>query len=364
MKAVGDGDSDVRKEACWALAKIGPAAAEAVPALIAALETGNTEAIGALRGIGPGAKGAVGALVKHLPVGDETDRDGVIDAIAAIGPDAKAALLDIQKLSGRRWDKERVAKALWKIGDADSAAEMLVGILQKNEGFTDRAIEVLGEMGPAAAKAVPALAVLADTDAKGMSEHNREQAIVALGKIGPAARLAIPMLIKALKTKDRAMYGEVSACAAAALGKIGPDAKEAVPALVRVVKRREYKSQPAAIIALAEIGGDAKQAVPVLEEYANNDLVRMPVAYALWKLDGRMEKPIEVAILTLKHTTEFTERRLLAVRLLQEMGPRAGAATNVLIFVAMKDADLAVRSAAAAALRQINPVAAEKAGVK
>jgi HEAT repeat protein len=88
--------------------------------------------------------------------------------------------------------------------------------------------EALGQIGPNAVGAVPALAdALKDPD-----EDVRFHAAEALGKIGPNAAGAVPALADALN-KDRAIA--VRQSAAYALGKIGPDAAAAVPALVAIV---------------------------------------------------------------------------------------------------------------------------------
>jgi hypothetical protein len=73
--------------------------------------------------------------------------------------------------------------------------------------------EALGNIGPAAASAIPSLTeALLDADM-----DVRERAAEALGKIGPAAVLAIPSLTAALRDPDK----EVRGAAVEALGKIG-----------------------------------------------------------------------------------------------------------------------------------------------
>src|SRR5205823_299713 len=85
----------------------------------------------------------------------------------------------------------------------------------------------------------------------------RWNAALALGEIGPAARDAVPALIAALKAKD----DSDSWAAAAALGGIGPAAKAAVPALHKLVKERQCV---ASAKALGRIGPAARAAVPDL----------------------------------------------------------------------------------------------------
>src|SRR5262249_29905417 len=75
-----------------------------------------------------------------------------------------------------------------------------------------RAAKALGEIGPAAAPAIPDLAeLLRDEDVS-----VRLAAVTALGEIGPAAKEAVPILIEALQDAD----AEISAAAVTALGQL------------------------------------------------------------------------------------------------------------------------------------------------
>src|SRR5579871_6679404 len=85
----------------------------------------------------------------------------------------------------------------------------------------EKAAKAMGEMGPQAEAAVPALlAALEDSE-----PPVRSAAIQALGAIG---RPAVAPLIDLLKHKEIPVRGN----AALALGRIGPRAKAAVPALI------------------------------------------------------------------------------------------------------------------------------------
>ena len=86
----------------------------------------------------------------------------------------------------------------------------------------------------------------------------RRASATALGQIGPAAAEAVPALIKVLGDAERVVRGR----AAEALGKIGPAAAEAVPALIKVLGDAECR--PDAAEALGKIGPAAAEAVPAL----------------------------------------------------------------------------------------------------
>ena len=60
----------------------------------------------------------------------------------------------------------------------------------------------------------------------------RERAAIALGDFGPSAKRAVPALVIALRDKGT----WVGRAAAEALGEIGPGAKDALPALEAAVR--------------------------------------------------------------------------------------------------------------------------------
>jgi hypothetical protein len=105
----------------------------------------------------------------------------------------------------------------------------------------------LGEYGPAARKAVPALlqALLSEDDAV------RETAALSLGAIRADPEEVIPVLTRYLHVD------EVNVRAASALGNFGPAAKSAVPQLVRMLHTGDGESRLAAHEALKLIDPDA-----------------------------------------------------------------------------------------------------------
>jgi hypothetical protein len=117
-----------------------------------------------------------------------------------------------------------------------------------------RAVVALGQIGPQARAAAPALAAaVADPQ-----ERVGEEAAVALAKIG-----VLPPLVEALQAKEarvrtHAAYAFLSA----------PKTKEVVPPLVRALKDSEAKVRYWAAFALEEvgeaIGQEAEAAVPAL----------------------------------------------------------------------------------------------------
>ena len=137
------------------------------------------------------------------------------------------------------------------------------------------AAHALGQIGPGAREAVPALArALGVEGRKRLSEEQlpeKVEAARALGQIGPGAQGAVPALVGALGA-DHSVLREA---AARALGQIGPGAQEAVPALVAATGGDSHAASPRgdvarleAVRALGQIGPAAHGAVPALERLA------------------------------------------------------------------------------------------------
>jgi len=199
--ALGSWDHPIRDRAAGALRDLGPEAKAAIPALAGRLAVGfpgNPTVIEALirmspegleailesrqigmivaSDLGPAFSGIAG-LARRNPEAAQAsvpalsrflaDREGGVRASAArlladLGPSARAAIPLLPSVFEGDPDPEaRVeeARAMWRItGDPKAAVEALAAVLRE-ACDTDRirAAEVLGEIGPAAAAAVPAL---------------------------------------------------------------------------------------------------------------------------------------------------------------------------------------------------------------
>ncbi len=286
-----------------ALGEMGPAAKDAVPALVLALEDGSW-------GVRANAACALGKI--------GSTSDGVIPALEACLDDTGPLV---------RMD---VATALVRLGKAETGIPILMRSLKDPSRTSERAEAArrLAHLGPAAQPAIPALAealkdeaeyarlgaaeafailgkpdeavpVLIDLLRNGRELRMREYAASALGQIGPAAEAAVPALASALDTRDE----DRREAAAEALGNIGPAAREAVPALSIALRNRkaglkrtapglvdfDYEgadsesARKAAAVALGKIGSEAKDAIPALREALKDDSahVRRAAADAL-----------------------------------------------------------------------------------
>lgn len=221
------------------------------------------------------------------------------------------------------------------------------------------AAQVLGEMGPKADAAVPALLQAL----KNSEPRVRHEAARALKRIGPGPD-AIPALVDALGDSRKRVVRE----AALALGTMGPQAKPAGPVLVNVLKgnvspERELNSwfcEPVAE-ALGKIGPSVisalLEALAAEETRARGEFVpwcplRPWAAHAIRRMDSGGAVPVLIEALN----DASLAKREEAARLLGEVGPEARKAVpalrKVLQAEGAENADL--RWAATEALRRID----------
>jgi HEAT repeat protein len=146
---------------------------------------------------------------------------------------------------------------------------------------------LLAELGPAAAPAVePLTTALADDD-----PGIRMQAALALGQIGPEAKTAVPALIGVLENEP--LTG-VRYTAAYALGLIGD--KQAVPALKKASVGKDTLLNTLSIWGIAKLEPENEKAVSkavdaiVAAMEDKRPEVRQAAAQALWDLKAPHEK--------------------------------------------------------------------------
>ncbi|SED64949.1 hypothetical protein [Streptomyces sp. TLI_105] len=197
------GSLDVRRALCQVLTDWGPAAAPAIPELIGLLET----------------DGAVWAL----------------DALAAIGPEAAAAM-DRARLRillrvpppGQPFAPAMLALAYGRLtGDREPARELLLPTLSEPYG-NDQALVLLGELGAAGAPYADRLRELLHRDGKGRLPGLAGEALWRV--TGPAEEV-VPVLVRALESSLGGGAGSPDLRTVRLLGRMGPAAAPAVPVL-------------------------------------------------------------------------------------------------------------------------------------
>ena len=165
------------------MGKLGSAAAEAVPVLIAALQDPAVRSVSAraIGRIGPAAEQAIESLIPAL---DDFNAECRREAALALGGIDERASVAVSKLirifettdeSAFRW---RIAEALGRIHD-ERAVEPLIGALSAREDLVrSNAMRALGRIG-SHSSTTAVLEQLADTD-----WPVRLSAIEALGDLG------------------------------------------------------------------------------------------------------------------------------------------------------------------------------------
>ncbi|MBU6401870.1 MAG: hypothetical protein KGS61_16260 [Verrucomicrobia bacterium] len=241
------GTINARREAAKCLAEIGPGASAAVPALVALIsehkDPNTTFYCCALGRIGPAAEAAAPVLdgllgndhpaqgpvdpfrsrqretyVGSLAAADALTRivpHGCSNAIAVLQrfeadlPPVEVFAVDkygLGRPTGRmvpnpnnRFCRLSASVALWRLGlEREPPVAGLVAIIAEptndSGGQLGWAIDLLGDIGPAAKRALPALTKLLDTK---LFIGTRRAAAIAIGKIDPhqAARLGLPGLL-------------------------------------------------------------------------------------------------------------------------------------------------------------------------
>ena len=251
---LADGDWEVRRWAIEGLGAQGPAAKSAISDLekegADPTRVNRVSACVALIHIAGPSEQRVGALADLLRLKKEPDDEAAVFAameLARLGREAHPAapqLLAALKLPGVRY---AAAEALGPVGaDPDVAVPVLIALLKNEEDDGGRlaVARALGNFGPAAASALPALReTLRSVGGGGWP------AAEAIGKIGGPD--AVPALVEALQSKD----DQVRLTAIQGLGNLGGAAAPAVEALKKVRKDDPHPWNRKAAAALEKIAG-------------------------------------------------------------------------------------------------------------
>ena len=236
IEALKADDPDVRMKAANALGFMQEGAAEAVPALMDALED------------------------DYEPV-----RRNAIYALGAIGGPAIEPLINALDSEKEAFEMEPIlhicdaAHGLATIRTSEAVSALIIALEDERENVRASAAYALGEIGPAAAEAVDGLVELLTDE----SEDVRRHATSALGMIKVPVSTTVPALAQVLADREDT---DLAFFAAQALTRIGRDATEAVPALREALMSESAYVRGFSSEALSRIGTvDALQAlVPFL----------------------------------------------------------------------------------------------------
>jgi RNA polymerase sigma factor (sigma-70 family) len=306
------------------------AAAGAAPAPVAALAEGVLKAMFLTR-----LKSATALLLACAALA------GGVTVFARPGQAPATAAHIAEPTAVRRSERHREAAPLRKAADlvrplapaplpredrapTEEQVDLWLKLLQSEKrDVRIQAASALGEMGPRARKAVPALIRVARHD---NDKAVRRAAVEGLGGIGPQAKEAVVLLVELLLDEE----DDLAYFAAEALGGLGKEARLAVPALTRALRSRYTSVTYGAARALGKIGPPARAAVPELLRHRRNvtDCIRAEVAVALW----RVEKHPQAIPMLIEHLRDPSAcDRGSAALCLAELGPDAKAAVPALL---------------------------------
>lgn len=174
------------------------------------------------------------AWIKQLDDKDFSTREAAIEAILALGPQAKEALPVLLKAlkDSESVDEEKVVSILTVMDpEGEAVVSAMSDVLKQGNVRTPLMVrEALKGYGPKAKAISPALSEAL----KSQNKTTRIAAALGLDVIEADTKPAIPAFIEALDLKGD---NRVVVLAAEALGKIGPEAKPALPALAKAAPK-------------------------------------------------------------------------------------------------------------------------------
>ncbi|MFM8435358.1 MAG: HEAT repeat domain-containing protein, partial [Planctomycetia bacterium] len=298
-----DGKEDAKKDTVTAAAAEA-ASIEQLRATLAAAEGEDARvlAVDAIAALGPQAKAAYDDLVKAMADGSSRVRWHAARALGLIGEDAIAAVPLLTKLLDDA-DPIVATQAAAAIGliraDDDVSAETPAADLAVYEAAVEALTAKMTHADPRVRRAVlraitalePDKGRLAGLVGERLADADPSVVLPALHSLADIGPEAVPVLVKALEN-PRARYW-----ASVALAEIGEAAAPAVPALGAGVAAGEPEERMQSIIALAAIGDASRPAIGEIAKAldAEENSLRFAAAFALGRLrakeaDAALEK--------------------------------------------------------------------------
>ena len=305
----------------------------------------------ALAAIGPAAKDAIPALKKRLA--DDKHRGHEIGLDIAIAlwriardPDAARILREHLANSAR---PDRVAEVLSRIDSGEETIKALTEFLKSEK--PEVAIAAAGVLGSKVKEAVPLLGrMLAHKD-----PNVRARAVVALVRLGPEAKEGIEPLRASMKDDNP----EIGFWSTVAVCRLDPT-PETVAAVAGYLEHRDAQLRLIALGVLGQFGAKAASAAPrlLVARADESGQVRLAAAMAAWKANSDFAA-LGAAAELLKSSDPLL-RSLAAVDIGAIVGPQAKPVVPDLI-KRLFDSVSSVRSATAESLGRIGPAAAAAA---
>jgi HEAT repeat protein len=294
------------RHAMLALREIKPPARQLLLWLQGPLNSTNlferNQALFILGAVGDGAEEAVPDLRAALKISNRYARAIAIQSLGQLGPRAQAAvpsLIEVLKEPRGIWYSGiRAAFSLGKIGNAAAPAIPKIRELFESETNWSTQCGLAAALLCISPKQVDAMAFLTNSLASHLLANDRWVAARELGEIGPSARAAVPALIQALDGTNNMLTCEI----ADALRKIEPHTDAYLPQLKTILQSHDEPTRvntaarimdinpadhEAHLVLMSEIrnggleiefamnvlgsaGAAADEAIPVLREAAKN----------------------------------------------------------------------------------------------
>lgn len=244
---------EVRRAAARALAETNPPPETTAPLLIQAIHDSDpsviANAIDAMASLGP----KIVPRVANNGLKNKDLRLYAVRILAKIGPDAKEAAPALaEALKGSEGDFRREAQFVLGTFGADAAPavpELTKSLDSDDEQVRNSAVYALGKIGPAAKAALPALRGLRESD----DAFVRFAATWALVKIDPKNSQLIAAAVTELRKGLSDERPLVRLESAAALGELGTAATSALPELKKAAADEDADVSAAAKRAIEEI---------------------------------------------------------------------------------------------------------------
>jgi HEAT repeat protein len=392
VEAAEAGDEVAASIAVEALTAVGPAGAAAVPALIRRLEAtqGETDVdpraevslkhallqvgrsldserlrlVKALLSMGPAAAPAAPLLLRLLNDPDLWIPTRAMVALTRIGPAAPEVLPALLRIAQSRSEPPALIggaiEALTRFGlETEGVVETIADVLLDQEKMRSDVARILGEMGPGARAAVPALQAAFEQEAGttraelgqalarvlprdaalpflirtlGLDDHSASMALWELRPWGSEAAPAVPAILRVLSEGDRWLRRE----AAGTLGEIGPAiGREAVEQVRQAVDDPDPEIAAEAARALRKLGEPRETWLPPLlrllvpEEVrgdgaARADWARVDAAETLWEAGERPPEALQAVLEELENPSNVVRGRAASALIL--LGSEARAA--------------------------------------
>lgn len=273
-----------------------------------------------------------------------------IETLSAIGPTREHLPLLVAVLGDPQWPAPgQVAAAIAAVGEpAVQTADELLST--PSEAAQLAAVAIIGRLGPAGGKLMPA--IVAKVDSPATSSKVRMACVQLLADAGPAAAPAADSLVKLIAAehargvKSPDYDTTLMSTAFTALGRMGP---AGVQPLIAMLGHKDASIRRQAAMALRLAGKAAEPAIPALVERLGDaePMMGLTVSMVLGEFGEPAAKLADKAL-----ASPDAAVRARAAEVIGRVGP-VGAASGGRLFELLADKDPAVRSSAAWALGRL-----------